>query len=824
MANIQNKIARSHKQAVNDLLQYIERDVLEFVKEYGAHPSLKEYLLNKKPLLLAQWEETWKYHLLSSISVPQRLRMLQSEGVNTRDISSKVLNRKFVNIATSQYPFSLKKQLKGKYHTPKLWYDMINKAKRQFNKQCFNDEQMEVLGTIVVPVFNGLMVEKVSFFSKQYLTYISGYLKGFVRQYHLQEEKESTLLQLYKTHNVKNFSLQRTLNLLSYDFIKLSMVPFIEKELTKRIDTSTAIFPKNRKVSKREFLLMIFGEELQGILEIFLSNIEDESIGAIIENTDILTDVHQSTMQKQVHQFLEVEKSIFASIYEEQAEFREKMNYIFENDMGGVLPSNTKYHLYIGPTNSGKTYQALERMKQCTSGVYLGPLRMLALEVYDTLNKAGVPCHLRTGEEERLTENACHTAGTVEMFQDRDRSDIIVIDEAQMIADKERGFSWYKSITRAQAKEVHIIGSESSRQLLTKLLQGADVTVHNHERKTALTVVQEPFRIRNVQKGDALVVFSRKRVLELASRLERDGHRVAVIYGNMPPASRQAQVEQFISGERSVLVATDAIAMGLNLPIRRVILMESEKFDGAQMRPLTSQEVKQIAGRAGRMGIYDEGFVQFAKNANYMERLLLEPDEPITQLTIAPTRQTLERFYEYERNLSVFFDLWKKFKTPAGVIKANLAQEEMLYHTIKKTFIPQRIDKFELYEYLQMPFSAYDSRLALQWKESLFKVILGETLDEPKLRNDTLEDLEHSYKSIELHLMFLYRLNKKTEAYYWEIVKNETAESINTWLDTNIEKQEKKCHRCSRPLTWDYPHNICQSCFEDNYSYRRNGF
>ncbi|NRK74522.1 RNA helicase, partial [Salmonella enterica subsp. enterica serovar Typhi] len=115
---------------------------------------------------------------------------------------------------------------------------------------------------------------------------------------------------------------------------------------------------------------------------------------------------------------------------------------------------------------TGKTYQAINRMMEADSGLYLAPLRLLALEIYEKLNQQGVPCSLKTGEEEKLVLEAQHQSSTVEMFHEKEYYDVVVIDESQMIADKERGFSWYRAITKANAKEIHIIASLHAKNML----------------------------------------------------------------------------------------------------------------------------------------------------------------------------------------------------------------------------------------------------------------------------------------------------------------------------------------------------------------------
>ena len=134
--------------------------------------------------------------------------------------------------------------------------------------------------------------------------------------------------------------------------------------------------------------------------------------------------------------------------------------------------------------------------------------------------------------------------------------------------------------------------------------------MHNYERKTPLVIEDEPFDFpADVKDGDAFIVFSKKAVLNIAARLEENGIKSSVIYGSLPPEIRRRQMEMFNGGQTKVVVSTDAIGMGLNLPVKRIVFIEVEKFDGTQKRPLVLQEIKQIAGRAGRYGIHENGYV-----------------------------------------------------------------------------------------------------------------------------------------------------------------------------------------------------------------------
>ncbi|KAA0146187.1 hypothetical protein FNF29_08204 [Cafeteria roenbergensis] len=262
--------------------------------------------------------------------------------------------------------------------------------------------------------------------------------------------------------------------------------------------------------------------------------------------------------------------------------------------------------MHVGPTNSGKTFRALERLRQAKSGVYLAPLRLLAWEVSERLSDEGVPCDLLTGQERELREGARHVACTVEMADSTSSVEVAVIDEAQMIADSDRGWAWTRALLSLQAPEIHLCGDPSSVELVNRLaaVTGDTVEVMRYDRLAPLRVATAPLRgVRDIEPGDCVVAFGRKALYSLKEQIERStGLTCGVIYGSLPPAVRRQQAKAFNSreGGLDVLVATDAVGMGLNLAIRRVVFSATEKYDGKQRRSLLPTEVKQIGGRAGR--------------------------------------------------------------------------------------------------------------------------------------------------------------------------------------------------------------------------------
>ncbi|MDP2247802.1 MAG: helicase-related protein [Nitrosomonadales bacterium] len=319
-------------------------------------------------------------------------------------------------------------------------------------------------------------------------------------------------------------------------------------------------------------------------------------------------------------------------------------NYMLAREM------KRQIHFKVGPTNSGKTYDALMALQQAKSGVYLAPLRLLAMEIRDRLMEAGVPCNLVTGEERVMVAGARHTASTVEMLNPNHAVDVAVIDEIQMLQDEHRGHAWTTAIVGAPAKEVYLCGSNAVTAACTRLLGALDepYTISHLERKTPLILEElalsgdryNRWRLKGkLEKGDAVIAFSRKDVLTLSARIRQWGFGVATIYGALSPEVRRTEARRFNSGEADILVATDAIGMGLNLPIRRVIFSAVEKFDGVASRRLNATEARQIAGRAGRFGIYPTGYVNAFEQdeLQHLEHALYTSDlSDLEKLPISP--------------------------------------------------------------------------------------------------------------------------------------------------------------------------------------------
>ena len=274
-----------------------------------------------------------------------------------------------------------------------------------------------------------------------------------------------------------------------------------------------------------------------------------------------------------------------------------------------VLKRKIIYHR--GPTNSGKTYHAIEALAQAEKGCYLAPLRLLAAELFDTMNSKGIITTLLTGEEVIEVEGATHYSSTIEMARLQERFDCCVIDEIQMITDPQRGWAWTRALVNIFAQEVHICGDGSVLNLVEQIVELCDdeLEIKNYDRMTELKIKSNPIPLSQLERSDALVVFSRRNALKYKRDLESLEFKVSIVYGRLSPEVRREQARKFDNGETDIIVSTDAIAMGMNLPIKRIVFSTLTKFIDSQEIPISKSEIKQISGRAGRYKRFPVGEV-----------------------------------------------------------------------------------------------------------------------------------------------------------------------------------------------------------------------
>ncbi|HDR9103428.1 TPA: RNA helicase [Burkholderia vietnamiensis] len=355
----------------------------------------------------------------------------------------------------------------------------------------------------------------------------------------------------------------------------------------------------------------------------------------------------------------------------------------------------------LGPTNSGKTYDAFQRLATARAGVYLGPLRLLALEAYTRLNEEfGVSASLITGEERRLVDGSRVTASTIEMLDTTQDLEVAVIDEIQMLTDPDRGWAWTQAVVGANADEVWLLGALSAEPAIRALAARLKLPleVRKKERKHPLVVADHSLAphanhaLHLAEPGDAFIVFSRRDALNLRDDLLAQNRTVACIYGALSPEVRESEAKRFASGEADILVATDAIGMGLNLPIQRVVFTSVTKYNGTERVELPVPLLQQIGGRAGRYGHQagTEGVVVGLTPVEHkvVEKLMAARQEPLpaSGFQVTPGAAYLEKLAEMsgdsrlEMLLSLFMshcDRGDRFFTP-HVPEEQLAKAEML--------------------------------------------------------------------------------------------------------------------------------------------------
>ena len=480
--------------------------------------------------------------------------------------------------------------------------------------------------------------------------------------------------------------------------------------------------------------------------------------------------------------------------------------------------------LHVGQTNTGKTYEAVQDMMQSENGIYLAPLRLLALETQERLLDNGVECSMLTGEEEDIHYGSSHMSSTVEMLDTTVQYDVCVIDEAQMIADTQRGWAWTRAIIGCLAERIHVCMSEDALQIVKRIIErcGDSYTVVEHKRNTPLVFEDTRFEYpASIRKHDALITFSRRSVLQTAAELEEKGYRPSVIYGALPYSVRREEMRKFNYGETDIIIATDAIGMGINLPIERIIFLQDTKYDGKTRRSLNVQEVKQIAGRAGRKGIYDTGYVNSLYNERHINKLLNTPYEKIKKACI----QVPETLLTLDIPLSVILEKWIQVKEDGIFFKRDCkdAYKKAVY---LETYC-RNMAKEEMWSLICIPVDSEDSIYSV-WK-NLCSVHyenrdIRDMLSYDITPGNRLDILEHNYKVLDLYYAFAKRTDRnKDDNEFMEMIareKEQCSMDIIEVLKNNKKENLKRCTSCGKILPAIYPYRKCDKCHEKETSMR----
>ena len=439
------------------------------------------------------------------------------------------------------------------------------------------------------------------------------------------------------------------------------------------------------------------------------------------------------------------------------------------------------------------------------------------------MNRAECPCSLVTGEEQFIIDGAKHQSSTIEMLSLKKRYDVAVIDEAQMIADSARGGAWTAAIMGVCASRIHVCAAPEAEKRIIDIIRdcGDDYEIIRHRRMTPLVYEGKIFHFpEDVRAGDALIVFSRSNVHAVAAQLKKRHVECSIIYGALPYDVRHRQAELFARGETDVVVATDAIGMGMNLPIRRVVLMETAKFDGFTRRPLRYEEIRQIVGRAGRYGIYNTGYTATANGDERVKTAIRDNprsvgraviDFPETLLTVdAPILDLIKK--------------WEEVVPAEGWHKESISQMRRLAEMTKDLDAPKRLS----YDFLTIPFEEGNSALLDIWYKTFVREVHGEeysiydlvealNLQKPS-SVDAIDMLEQQHRILDLYFN-LARKFQPLESTLKLIMEKKRicSERIMKVLETRGFK-ERRCKSCGRPLPWNHPYGLCSKCHEKQQS------
>lgn len=516
---------------------------------------------------------------------------------------------------------------------------------------------------------------------------------------------------------------------------------------------------------------------------------------------------------------------------------REYLGEFWNHSLARDIRRKIVYHM--GPTNSGKTYHAIQELCEAKSGCYLAPLRLLAGELYDTMNSKGVPTTLLTGEEVIPVEGAKHFSSTIEMARFQENFDCCVIDEIQMITDGQRGWAWTRALVNVCADVIHICGDASAYDLVENIVDlcGDTLEVRNYERMTDLNVEKKSVVLGELDKSDALIVFSRRKALQYKYDLEQLGFNVSIVYGRLSPEVRREQARKFDQQETDIIVSTDAIAMGMNLPIKRIVFSTLSKYYNAQEHQITDSEIKQIAGRAGRYQRFPTGYVTcLAREQGGIEKINSALKCTLPQQEKCMVGPDLDIFSQVNNAL-----------IDNGLTVLKLSEFLRLFNTMmfKKPFYC--VDLKEMIELAEMVedadengtlstseifgFACAPVNLGLMEHVQYYVWILnhfasGQTIFHEPIDRDSsdIDYLETSIKCIELFQWLSRHFNNKYFNYdEIDLLENKSLAiaKLNGLLS---EKIVPTCSSCGQKLEDNTKFAICESCFKSRrFSRGRRG-
>ncbi len=500
-----------------------------------------------------------------------------------------------------------------------------------------------------------------------------------------------------------------------------------------------------------------------------------------------------------------------------------------------VAPESVVAHL--GPTNSGKTYHALEVLKERGCGVYAGPLRMLAQEAHRRLSaELGADAvGLVTGEE-RVNDTAPIICCTVEMAPSS--GEVLVLDEVQWADDPERGSAWTRLLLAGDYRHILLLGALDAEPLVLHAFPDAEIKVF--ERILPLEFVGER-ALRGLTPGTVVVAFSRKAVLALAGEINRlHPSRVSVLYGAMPLSSRREEIDRFLAGTSDVTVATDVLGHGVNLPCETLLFAETTKFDGESRRDLLPWELAQIAGRAGRFGLVERGHVGVLTGvtwANADPRIVEEALQPhvllpsghlgyriVDEARIRPRLSDLG--IDDPRRLDAALAAWHRVATRTWAYESWLSVESLgplrgRLAAIQRRLLERnrRLTIEDTWKLINAPVDEDNAELLA----TLALAVAGDTaqrslltflLDPARLRDATLEEAEQAGRTASILRWFALQYTDVGGVSIERAAALEEAAAARVVARLHVEVQDPtigRCRKCGKTCAPWFP--MCDRCF-----------
>lgn len=653
----------------------------------------------------------------------------------------------------------------------------------------------------------------------------------------LNDTKEKIEIQIDQSKSDVSFIYQNMLRSLDKKFqsvqyrLKKSSLNRLESQI-KAIAEEMFTYPNDLARRHSHNLILYFHSLLQGQgLSIdLISDVEFERFF-----TQLTTNIwrHERYLETE---FKKLVKSILVLKRKDISSniLQEYLGQFWIHSHARKIPRKIIYHM--GPTNSGKTYHAIEALCQARKGCYLAPLRLLAAELYDTMNQKGVRTTLLTGEEVIEIPDATHYSSTIEMAKLGEEFSCAVIDEIQMITDPQRGWAWTRALVNLHSHEIHVCGDGSVVDLIKQIVDlcGDELEIKNYQRMCELKIEDRPITISELQKHDALIVFSRRNALKYKYDLEQVGFKVSIIYGMLSPEVRREQARKFDKGITDVIVSTDAISMGMNLPIKRIVFTTLTKFIDSQERPITASEIKQISGRAGRYQRFPVGHVTCLQKVEdgineikYAIETLLEQQ---TKSMVGPDLDIFTKVNNALLNnnlpalkLSEFLRLFNTMIFTKPFYCVDLKEMIELAETVEDIDYNNILSSSEIFGFACAPVNLGLMEHVQYYVWILKKFVSSEMINNENINHTSneIDYLETTIKCVELYQWLARHFNNKNFSFEErDLIENKllAVDKLNLLLSDKIVPTCSSCG-CKLPEGARFP--ICEDCFKEKRFGRR---